>query len=271
MHRSTRIAAVCGLVWIASIAMLALLASLLPLRSPVAIDLSHMLVPPNAQSWAGTDQLGRDVLSRLIFSARESLLVVLGATSLSILLGTVLGCAAGYLGGIADRLLGILIDVSWSVPFIVFVVLIVSVTGVSPATLILSIGLLNWVTSARVFRAQAATIRRQDFVRTARAYGYGEWQIVFRTVLPNLRSTVLTLAAYGAVEVLTLETGLAFIGLSLPAPNPTWGGMLADGASYFAAAWWIVAGTTIAVTLTLASFQVIARRFERDLFSQPGN
>jgi peptide/nickel transport system permease protein len=154
------------------------------------------------------------------------------------------------------------------VPFVVFIVLIVSVVGVSPISLVLSIGLLNWVNSARVFRALTASLRKRDFVRTARAYGYGRWQIAAYTVLPNLRSPLLALSAYAAVEVLTLETGLAFIGLSLPAPAPTWGGMLADGVSYFSAAWWIVAGTTIAVTFTLASFQALAHRFESDLFSR---
>jgi peptide/nickel transport system permease protein len=268
MSKASRITSVCGALWIVSIVALATLAALLPLQNPLAIDLSRMLMPPSAHAWAGTDQLGRDVLSRLIFASRESLVVIAGAASLSILLGVMLGGTAGYLGGIADRMLGILIDVSWSVPFVVFIVLIVSIVGVSPLTLILSIGLLNWVSSARVFRALTASIRKQDFVRTARAYGYGRWQIAAYTVLPNLRSPLLALSAYAAVEVLTLETGLAFIGLGLPAPAPTWGSMLADGSSYFSAAWWLVAAAAIVVTATLASFQALARHFEHDLFTQ---
>lgn len=268
MSKTASIMSISGAIWIALIVSLAVLASYLPLGNPLAINLSRMLLPPNAHAWAGTDQLGRDVLSRLIFASRESLVVIAGAASLSILLGALLGGTAGYLGGIADRVLGILIDLSWSIPFVVFIVLVVSVVGVSPLTLILSIGLLNWVGSARVFRALTASLRKQDFVRTARAYGYGKWQIAVHTVLPNLRSPLLALSAYAAVEVLTLETGLAFIGLSLPAPAPTWGSMLADGATYFSAAWWLVAAAAIVVTVTLASFQALAHYFERDLFTQ---
>jgi len=112
-------------------------------------------------------------------------------------------------------------------------------------------------------RAETASLKHREFVRTARAFGFREWEVGFRHILPNLRMTLLTLAAYGAVEVLTIETGLAFVGLSLPAPRPTWGGLLAEGASYFATSWWVLAASAGAITVTLASLQILAQRFQR--------
>lgn len=251
-----------ALVWLIGLSLIAGLAGWLPLPDPLNINLGQMLLHPTLGHWCGTDELGRDVLTRVIFAARSSLMITAGATILAILLGTVLGVAAGYMGGLLDSMLGFCIDLFWSVPFVVFVVLIVSIVGVSLTSLILTIGGINWVTSARVIRAEATSIRQRDFVRTARAYGFSNWRIAFAHVLPNLGSTVLTLTAYGAVEVLTLETGLAFIGLSLPAPRPTWGGLLAEGLNYFSSAWWLVGSSAFAVTFTLACFQVLARRFE---------
>jgi ABC-type dipeptide/oligopeptide/nickel transport system permease subunit len=142
-------------------------------------------------------------------------------------------------------------------------VLIVGVVGVSKLTLIATIGVINWVGPARVIRAEVARLRDADFVTAARAHGYPRRVILANEILPNLRRSVYTLAAYGAIEVLTLETGLAFVGLSLPAPAPTWGGMLAGGLSYLSTAWWIVLSTSAMITATLASLQVAARQAER--------
>lgn len=250
------------LAWLAALVLVACLAPWLPLPDPVKINLSQILLHPSIAHWSGTDELGRDVLTRVIFAARSSLAVTAGATGFALLLGTIFGVAAGYWGGALDRLLGFCIDLFWSVPFVIFVVLIVSIVGVSLLSLILTIGGINWVTSARVVRAETARLRERDFVRSARAYGFSDWRVAFNHVLPNLRSTLFTLTAYGAVEVLTLEAGLAFIGLSLPAPRPTWGGLLAEGLNYFSSAWWLVAASAGAITITLACFQVLARRFE---------
>ncbi len=147
-----------------------------------------------------------------------------GATAVSLGIAILLGLLAGFRGGWPDVLVRIGVDLMWSVPFVVFVVLIVGVVGVSKLTLIATIGLINWVGPARVIRAEVARLRDADFVTAARAHGYARRMILVNEILPNLRRSVYTLAAYGAIEVLTLETGLAFVGLSLPAPAPTWGG-----------------------------------------------
>jgi peptide/nickel transport system permease protein len=207
----------------------------------------------------GSDELGRDMLSRFLAGAKSTLLISGGATVLNICLGVLLGGAAGLLGGWVDSLLSFFIDLFWSIPFLVFVVLIISVTGVSAATLILTIGLINWVTAARIIRAETARLREMDFVRTSRAFGFSNRYILLREIFPNLRSTLVALAAFTAVEVLTLETGLAFLGLSLPEPSPTWGGLLASGVNYLSSAWWIGSFAAIFITVTLASLQVLSR------------
>lgn len=229
---------------------------------PLAVDLDRLQSAPSVIHWGGTDELGRDVLSRLLYAARATLLVTVGATILDILLASLFGVLAAYHGGWADRLLGITIDFFWSVPFVVFVVLIISLTGVSIPSLILTIGGINWVTAARVVRAEAARLRHQPFIQAAESFGFPPMGVILQHLLPCLRLTLMTLTAYTAIEVLTLETGLAFLGLSLPAPHPTWGGLLADGLNYLTSAAWLVAWPTVFITLTLVSLQRLARHFE---------
>jgi peptide/nickel transport system permease protein len=252
-----------SLIWLALIVVLAAAARLLPLPDPLALDLAATRTPPSFAHIAGTDELGRDVFSRLLHAAGATLVIVAGATSLSLLIAVLLGTSAGFIGGWADVAVRVAVDLLWSIPFVVFVVLIVGIVGVSQFSLIVTIGVLNWVGPARVIRAEVARMRDSDFIVAARAHGYSRTQILARELLPSLLRSIATLAAYGAIEVLTLETGLAFVGLSLPAPTPTWGGMLADGLSYFSTAWWIVVGTSMAITATLGALQIAARSIER--------
>ena len=252
-----------AIFWLATLVLVALSADILPLPKPLDLNLAKMLQGPGATNLAGTDELGRDVLSRAVFAARSTLIITTGATALALFLGVILGGSAGYLGGWPDRFVLLLTDLFWSIPFVIFVVLIVAVIGVSKTSLILTIGGINWVSPARVVRAETARLANADFIIAARSHGFSEGHVLACEILPNLWSTVFTLAAYSAIEVMTLETGLAFLGLSMPAPSPTWGGMLADGLSYFSSAWWIVLVTGGFITATLGSLQLLARRLER--------
>ena len=254
--------AVVAVAWLSLLVLGVACSRFLPLPDPLQINLASALRHPSLSHLAGTDELGRDVLSRVLNGAHSTLLVTGGATLLNIGLALLLGMTAAYRGGIADRLLGLTIDLFWSIPFTVFVILIISIIGVHIWTLILTIGGINWVTSARVIRAETKQLRNEDFMRAAQAFGFSPLQIVFVHLLPNLKRTLLALTAYTAIEVLTLETGLAFIGLSLPAPEPTWGGLLAEGLAYLSSAWWLVAASAGVITLTLASLQALARSYE---------
>lgn len=252
-----------ALGWLVFVSLLALVAPLLPLPGPLDLDLSSVASPPSGSHFIGTDELGRDVLSRLVSAAGATLLIVSGATVVSMLIALVLGSVAGLVGGWLDSAVKLAVDLLWTVPFVVFVVLIVSVVGISTLSLILTIGVINWVGAARVLRGEVAKLRDSEFIVAARARGETPLAILVVDVLPTLRNSIAILAAYTAVEVLTLETGLAFVGLSLPAPRPTWGGMLADGLSYFSTAWWLVASVSAAITATLAALQTLARSLER--------
>jgi peptide/nickel transport system permease protein len=252
-----------AVAWLTFVGLLALAAPLLPFPDSLALDLSAVGSPPSVSHLAGTDELGRDVLARLVSAAEATLLIVAGATGVSMLIAVSVGAVAGLVGGWIDSVVRLAVDLLWTVPFVVFVVLIVSVVGISTLSLILTIGVLNWVGAARVVRGEVAKLREADFIVAARARGGTPLAILVGDMLPALRNNLVILAAYTAVEVLTLETGLAFVGLSLPAPRPTWGGMLADGLSYFSTAWWLVASVSVAITATLSALQVLARSLER--------
>ncbi len=244
-------------LWIAVVVFLALFAGTLHLPDPLQLDLGGRLQPPEARHWLGTDELGRDLLSRIAHAARFTLIVTAGATVISLTLGLVLGLSAAWFGGWLDRGVGTVINLLWSVPFTVLVILFVAVTGASTLSLILVIGGVNWVGSARVFRAETLRLRRSDFIRASRAAGFPPARILLTQVFPNLRAATVTLVGFAAVETLTLEAGLAFLGLSLRPPLPTWGGMVADGLAQLSTAWWIPAVPAAAITLTLASIRAL--------------
>ena len=259
MRNATRVLSFLAVGWVVLLALAVLFAAWLPLPDPLAVDLGAALAPPGPGHLLGTDELGRDLFARLLTAARATLGITAGATALNVLIGTIMGGVAGFFGGWTETILSFVVDLFWSVPFLIFVVLIVSVTGVSPLSLILTIGLINWVTAARIIHAQTARLRELEFVRMAQAFGYSPSVVLFQEILPNLRSTLTAVVAFSAIEVLTLETGLAFLGLSLPEPAPTWGGLLAAGLGYLAAAWWMVIFTAAVITLTLASLQLLSR------------
>jgi peptide/nickel transport system permease protein len=239
--------------------------SLLPLVSrfdPLSIDLLHTLTHPTFEHLAGTDELGRDVLVRTLAASATSLIIAICTSVAAVSLGTTLGILAGFLGGPSGLAVSVATDFLWSVPCLVLVLLAVSVLGVTPLSLICTIAVINWVTSARIVRERVLALRSEPFLRTARAYGFGTFRIVFRQVLPNLKSLVLVLLAYGAVEVIFLESGLAFLGLGLPLPRPTWGGMIAEGLAYFSSASWLVLVPSLTLVITLYSLQTIARSYE---------
>ena len=254
-----------GLLWLAVLVLACLLLPWLPLEDPLQLDLGHTLQGPTASHLTGTDALGRDIFSRLLWASRPTILIVAGATSLDLLLAIVFGTLAASRGGWLDRLVLLAIDLFWSIPFVVFVVLVVAVTGVSVITLICTIAGINWVAATRIIRAEVLRLRSADFVRRARAFGFPKSAILLSEVGPNLLPLLLNLGAYTAIEVLTLETGLAFLGLSLPAPAPTWGGLLAEGLSYFQSAWWLAGSTAIVITVTLGSLHLLARDIETSL------
>jgi peptide/nickel transport system permease protein len=251
-----------SLVWLCLLVVAGLVLPAFKEFDPLVINLPNALSPPTLHHLAGTDELGRDVLTRTLAASETSLLIGICTSVIAVSLGTILGILAGFLGGVFGLAAGIAVDFTWSVPNLVLVMLAASVLGVSFVSLIVIMAVLTWVTSARIVRERVIALLSQPYLRTAHAYGFGNVQIVFRQILPNLKSLVLVLLAYGTAEVIFLESGLAFLGLGIPVPRPTWGGMITEGLDYFSPAYWLVLVPALTLVITLYSFQTIARSYE---------
>lgn len=205
----------------------------------------------------GTDQLGRDVLSRILYGGRFSLLVALAAVLLSGTVGTLFGLVAGYAGGLADRAVMRVAEVQLAFPFILLVVSIVAVLGPGAGNVVLALGISGWVAYAKLVRAQVLTLRELAFVEAARAVGAGAGRIMFRQILPNALSPVVVLASFSVAQMIILESALSFLGLGVQPPTPTWGGMLADSRGYLAIAWWLATFPGVVLMATVLAINIV--------------
>jgi peptide/nickel transport system permease protein len=223
--------AVLGLVVFAAIAAMAVLAGWLA-GSPTAIDAIAFQAPPSAAHPLGTDSIGRDVLSRLIYAARVSLTVGLLAVAIYVILGTLVGSIAGYYSGAVDLVLSRAMDVVLSFPPLVIILFAVSVFG-KPSlwNVIIVLGLLGWPSVARLVRGQILVLRQQEFVYAARATGGSDARIVVRHLLPNAMAPVLVAATFGTANAILVEAALSFLGMGVQPPTPSWGNMLTDAQS----------------------------------------
>ncbi len=213
-------------------------------------------VPPNSEFWLGTDDLGRDILVRIAYGARISLLVGVAATALTVVVGVIVGLAAGYLGGFVDTFLARLVDVVLSVPFLLVAIALVSVTGPSLAVEVLVIGFFSWASVARIVRGQVLSLREREFVEAARSVGAGTARIMFVDVLPNVLAPVIVYASLLVPVVIVVQATLSFLGLGLQPPTPDWGGMISDALPYYRTSWWFVIVPGAALLTTTLAFNL---------------
>ena len=217
------------------------------------IALSEAMTPPawlaggSADHLLGTDNLGRDILSRIIAGARVSAHVALYAIVLSGLIGSVLGMAAGYFGGVVDALISRLIDVQMSVPSIPLAMLFAAVLPPGEAMVVFIIVLSYWTWYARLVRGEVLSLRERDFVKLARIAGVGTMTIFYRHLAPNVLNMLLVLATLQFGSVIVFEAGLSFLGLGIQPPNVSWGGMLSDGRNFIEVAWWLITMPGLAI------------------------
>ncbi|MCC6848250.1 MAG: ABC transporter permease [Deltaproteobacteria bacterium] len=225
--------------------------------APVAPRLAEPS-PPGAPFWLGTDDLGRDVLSRLLHGARISLLVGLVAMVVTMTIGTAIGLTAGYFGGVVDVLLMRLTDVMLAFPGLLLAVALVAVMRPSVWTIFVVIGLVSWTGVARVVRSEALSLRERDFVLAARALGASHARIVARHVLPNVAPTLVAIAALSTSGTILLDAGLSFLGIGVPPPTPTWGRMIQEASAYYRVAPWLMAFPGLAVLYAVLAFNLVA-------------
>lgn len=225
--------------------------------APVAPQLAEPMAP-GAPFYLGTDDLGRDVLSRLLYGARISLLVGIVAMVVTMVIGTAVGITAGYFGGVVDVILMRATDVMLAFPGLLLAVALVAVLRPSVWTIFIVIGLVSWTGVARVIRSEVLSLRERDFVLAARALGARHRRILRRHVLPNVAPTIVVIAALSTSGTILLDAGLSFLGIGVPPPTPTWGRMIQEATSYYRVAPWLMLFPGAAVLYAVLTFNFIA-------------
>lgn len=219
--------------------LLALFAPVVAPYDPTAVDIANALKAPSAAHWFGTDQVGRDVLSRVIHGARIDLLMCLAGVLPPLLIGTTVGLLSGYYGGVVDTLLMRLYDLTAAFPFFVLVLAIVGVLGPGLLNFFIALTLVGWVTYARLVRAEVMAIRDSEYVQAAQCLGYPDRAVLLRHVLPNAFGPVIAYAVSDAVLVMLAGASFGFLGMGAQPPLAEWGVMISDGSRYIRQAWWI--------------------------------
>lgn len=208
---------------------------------PNAISLAKTLQGPSAEHWFGTDQLGRDILSRVIWGSQVSMLIALSAVALAGIGGGLFGIAAGFMGGVVDSIAMRLVDIQLALPAVILALVLVGAVGFSIFNLIIILSLAHWARFARVTRSEALSLKQRDFVLLAQLAGASRFRIIMRHISPNVVSTFIVLATLDVGIVIILEASLSFLGLGVQPPTASWGSMIADGRGYLETAWWICA------------------------------
>jgi len=245
-----------GAVIVVLVGLSALLAPAIAPHDPNAQNLSLALKPPvwlggDRAYLLGTDNLGRDILSRIIWGARVATIVGLSVVVIGGCLGVAAGMIAGYFGGAADAIISRIADVQLAFPFVLLAIAIVGVIGPGVGTIIAVLGVTSWVQYVRVVRADTLSLRSQDFVQAAIGTGASPVRILLRHILPNVASTVTVLATFEVARTVILESALSFLGLGAPQDVPSWGAMLSDGRQYLDTAWWLGTFPGLAISLTV--------------------
>ena len=250
--------AVAGCLVLALFLICAIFAPWLAPHNPAQHNLTARLLSPSAAHWFGTDELGRDVLSRTLYGARISLLVAVAVVGISLTLGSILGMLAGFYGGFTDTVVNIyLTNAFLSLPGILLAVAIVAFLGPSLANLILALALAGWVNYARLVRAQVLSVKQREYVQAARSMGASDLHLMLRHILPNILQPLLVQAAIGMAAAVLSEATLSFLGLGVQPPTATWGAMLNDARSHLFESPYLMFFPAIALALCVFSFNLI--------------
>jgi peptide/nickel transport system permease protein len=249
--------AVAGGIIVLCLFLLSFLAPLVTPYDPDALDLYHVLMPPSADHWFGTDELGRDVFTRVVFGARISLKVGFVAVGIAVLVGTVVGLVSAYFGGWIDTVFMRFVDIMLCFPTFFLILAVIALLEPSIWYIMIIIGLTGWMGVARLVRAEVLSIRERDYIMAARAIGASDARIIFRHVLPNALSPVLVSATLGVAGAILTESALSFLGIGVQPPTPSWGNILTSGKDYIEFAWWLSLFPGLAILVTVLSYNLL--------------
>lgn len=246
-----------GLIIVVFVTLMAVFAPLLAPHDPAQTNVVDRLLPPfwaeggTTEFLLGTDNLGRDIMSRIIYGSRISLMIGISAVLLAGAIGMVLGLIAGYYGKVLDFIIMRTVDSLLAIPNILFMLIVLAVFGPSLLTLILVLGGTTWVVYARMVRSETLSIKERDYVRSAKAIGARDFRIITKYILPNVLSSFIVIATLNVATTIILEASLSFLGLGIQPPDVSWGLMLSDGRQYIATSWWVATFPGIAITITV--------------------
>src|SRR4030043_2251647 len=248
---------VIGAVIVLLLITVSLLAPFISPYDPTAIDVRHTLSPPSKTHLLGTDELGRDLLSRIIWGSRVSLKVGFVAVGIAIVIGIVIGAIAGFYGGKVDAILMRFVDIMLAFPTFFLILAVIAILEPNIFTIMAVIGVTSWMDVARLVRAEFLTLKERDFVDAARAIGINNTRLIFRHILPNALSPVFVAATFGVGGAILIESGLSFLGLGVQPPDPSWGNILTAGKDNIEIAWWLSLYPGVAILITVLSYNLV--------------
>lgn len=257
--------ALSGFIIIAGIMLLAVFAPLIAPYDPDAIDVKAILVAPSPEHFMGTDGLGRDVFSRMLFGARISLLVGIVAVGIATAIGIVLGALAGYYRGWVDVFIMRMVDVMLSIPTFFLILAVIAFLTPSIWNIMIVIGLTSWMGVTRLVRAEFLSLRNREFVMASETLGARDSRLIFTHLLPNSLTPVIVSSVLGVASAVLVESGLSFLGLGVQAPQASWGNILTDGKEYIQFAWWLSLFPGLAILITVLGYNLLGEGL-RDVF-----
>ncbi|MGB9715826.1 MAG: oligopeptide ABC transporter permease [Thermodesulfovibrionales bacterium] len=224
---------------------------------PTTIDVHNVLSPPSKDHLLGTDELGRDLLSRILWGSRVSLKVGFIAVGIAITVGIIIGSISGFYGGLIDNILMRFVDIMLAFPTFFLILAVISILEQSIFTIMVVIGLTNWMDVARLVRAEFLSLKEKDFVAAARVIGASDRRLIFSHILPNALSPVFVAATFGIAGAILIESGLSFLGLGIQPPEPSWGNILTSGKDNIEVAWWLSLFPGLAILITVLSYNLV--------------